>query len=143
MFKSCFQLSFVICFVTCATVSAQVAKPSAGKPAKVNAAFDKSKATVVSRLELNESTVAEAARLVSEIAQVNIVATEEAGLKKVSLFLRDVKAIDAVETVCKVAGLWYREEADVGLIRIMTTWSTNNIWHKDIFSRCKTQTKWS
>ena len=121
MFKSCFQLSFVICFVTAATVSAQVAKPSAGKSAEVNAAFDKSKTTVVSRLELNESTVAEAARLVSEIAQVNIVATEEAGLKTVSLFLRDVKAIDAVETVCKVAGLWYREEADVGLIRIMTT----------------------
>ena len=121
MLKSCCQMLCVVSFLASGAVSAQVAKPSADKSAEVNAAFDKSKTTVVSRLELNESTVAEAARLVSEIAQVNIVATEEAGLKKVSLFLRDVKAIDAVETVCKVAGLWYREEADVGLIRIMTT----------------------
>ncbi len=81
----------VVSLLASGAVSAQVAKPASEKPTGVNAAFDKSKTTVVSRLELNESTVAEAARLISEIAQVNIVATEEAGIKKVSLFLRDVK----------------------------------------------------
>ena len=76
---------------------------------------------MISRLELNDSTIAEAARLVSEITSVNIVATEEAGAKTVSVYLRDIKAIDAVETICKVAGLWYREEETVGLIRVMPT----------------------
>ncbi len=87
----------------------------------VNAEFEIGKNQVITRLELNESTILDAARLVSEISGVNVVATKEAGATQVSVFLRHVKAIDAIETICKVAGLWYREENDIGLVRIMTT----------------------
>ena len=83
--------------------------------------YQASKNKVISVLELKTSAVSDASRLIAEISNINVVATTDAGEKEVSVYLRNIKTIDAIETICKVSGLWYREEAEVGLIRIMTT----------------------
>ena len=86
-----------------------------------NVEYEIGKKQVITRLELNQSTVLDATRLISEVSGINVVATQAAGIVEISLFLRHVKTIDAIETLCKVGGLWYREEEEVGLVRIMTT----------------------
>ena len=86
-----------------------------------NAEFEIGKNQIITRLELNQSTVTDAVRLIAEIAGINVVATTDAGSREISIFLRHIRAIDAVETICKISGLWYRSESEIGLIRIMTT----------------------
>ena len=101
---------------------AQPAPPEPPQPAAMaNAEYQISKKQIITRLELNNSSVLDATRLISEISGLNVVATQEAGIVELSLFLRHIKTIDAIETLCKVGGLWYREEEEVGLVRIMTT----------------------
>ena len=101
------------------------AQPPATVPSQpvstANVEYEIGKKQVITRLELNQSTVLDATRLISEVSGINVVATQAAGIVEISLFLRHVKTIDAIETLCKVGGLWYREEEEVGLVRIMTT----------------------
>ena len=68
-----------------------------------NAEFEIGKNQVITRLELNQSTVTDAVRLIAEIAGINVVATTDAGSREISIFLRHVRAIDAVETICKIS----------------------------------------
>lgn len=72
----------------------------------------------VERLDLRDATIADAARLIAEVAAWNIIATPEAGALKVTLLLQQVPARAAVEAMCKASGVWYREED--GILRIMT-----------------------
>lgn len=76
---------------------------------------------LIRRLELKQSKILDAARLLAELSGLNIVATDEAGKKEVTLYLQDVRAIDAIEMVAKVSGLWYREDEQTGTIRLLTT----------------------
>lgn len=73
---------------------------------------------LVERLDLRDTTVAEGCRLVAEVAGLNLVTTPAAGEKKVSLYLQRIPVRRAVEAMCKVSGLWYREEH--GILRVMT-----------------------
>ncbi|RMG16947.1 MAG: hypothetical protein D6731_04950 [Planctomycetota bacterium] len=72
----------------------------------------------IERLQLDEARVSDAARLLAAQTGRNVVTTEEAGRRQVTLLLRDVDFRVAVETLCKLADLWYREEE--GVVRIMT-----------------------
>ena len=74
---------------------------------------------VIERLELHDASVSEAALLLAEETGLNMVATAEASELRVSLLLRNVSVRSAIETLCKVGGLWFREEA--GIYRLMTT----------------------
>lgn len=73
---------------------------------------------VVERLDLRDTTIAEACRLVAEVAGLNLATTPQAGERRVSLYLQRVPVRRAVEAMCKVSGLWYREEH--GILRVMT-----------------------
>ncbi|MDB4557803.1 hypothetical protein N9053_01505, partial [bacterium] len=66
-------------------------------------------------------SVREVIDLLSEASGLNIVATPEAAEKSVTLTLRNVRVIDAIEIMAKISGLWYREEEATGAIRLMTT----------------------
>ena len=55
-------------------------------------------------------------------------ATEEAASKQVTVFLRNLTFGDAVDPLCKIAELWYREDPETGVFRIMET----EAYHKDI-----------
>lgn len=76
---------------------------------------------ILKTLKIDDRSVREVIDLISESSDLNIVATQEAAEKKVTLTLRDVKVIDALEIMAKISGLWYREEENTGTIRLMTT----------------------
>lgn len=73
---------------------------------------------IIERLDLRDAHVADVARLLAETSELNIVVTPEAGQRSANLFLQKIPVRRAIETLCKVAGLWFREDA--GILRIMT-----------------------
>ena len=73
------------------------------------------------RLEFKETRIVDAVRLVAESSGVNVVTTEAAGQKTVTLYLQQVTARQAIDTLCKVSGLWYREDKETQTFRVMTT----------------------
>ncbi len=73
----------------------------------------------IERLELRRARVEDAVSLLAELGDETVVATPEASAREVTLTLRRMSLKKAVETLCKVAGLWYREED--GVFRVMTT----------------------
>jgi general secretion pathway protein D len=75
----------------------------------------------IKQLELKQSKVVDALRIISGLSGVNAVATQEAAQKEVTLFLENVTARDAIDTLCKISGLWYRQDTESGTFRIMTT----------------------
>lgn len=75
----------------------------------------------IGKLELKQAKVKDALRLIEELSGINAVATEAAGSKPVSLFLQDVTARQAIDTLAKISGLWHREDPATKTFRIMTT----------------------
>ncbi|MCG3117794.1 MAG: hypothetical protein LLH30_19155 [Candidatus Manganitrophus sp. SA1] len=73
------------------------------------------------RLELKQAKVADALRLISELSGMNAVATEEAGKKQINLYLQEVTARQAIDTLAKISNLWYREDKETRTFRVMTT----------------------
>ncbi|MGE0707500.1 MAG: type II secretion system protein GspD [Planctomycetota bacterium] len=74
---------------------------------------------VIEWLDLRAQPVEDALRLLGQAAGANVVCTVDAAKKPLpALTLQEVPVRRAVETVCKVAGLWYRE--DEGILRVMT-----------------------
>ena len=70
---------------------------------------------------MDDLTVREVIESISETSGLNIVATAEAAEAKVTMTLRNVRVIDAIEIMAKITGLWYREEEATETIRLMTT----------------------
>jgi len=76
---------------------------------------------IIREIELKQTKVVDALRLIAELSGVSAVATKEAAEKETTLFLRNVTASDAIDTLCKVNNLWYRQDKRSGIYRIMTT----------------------
>ena len=76
---------------------------------------------MLARLEFKEARIVDAIQLISEISGLNTVATAEAGKKEVTLLMQEVSASQAVEVLCKVAGLWYRRDTDTQTFRVGAT----------------------
>lgn len=76
---------------------------------------------VVERLDLREIPLREALRLIAEESGVNLVASEAAAATKVSCYLQRVRVRQAIESIAKSYGLWYREDADLNAVHILTT----------------------
>jgi len=72
------------------------------------------------RLTLKEAKVIDALRLISELTGINAAATREAGDKQLTLYLRDVSALEAIRTLCRMTGLWFRRDEQSGAFRVMT-----------------------
>lgn len=77
--------------------------------------------TLLRRLDLRGLEVRDALRLVSELCELNVASTPDAGARRVDLLLQNVRALDAIESICKLAQLWYRRDGGTGLVRVMTT----------------------
>ena len=59
-------------------------------------------------------------RLVSDQTGVNISVSAETAARKVSIFLRNVTADAAVEEICRTAGLWFRRDRKLDVVRVTT-----------------------
>lgn len=72
------------------------------------------------KLDLRGLPLIEACRLLAEQTGLNLVPSAEAANLKVSLFLRDVPALAAVESLCKSHDLWMHRDTKTGIVRINT-----------------------
>ena len=98
------------------------AEPKAEPPAKEGGGAVERRRALEARIrwiDLRAPRVDEAVRLLCQASGANVVCTLEAAqIQLPALLLQDVSVRSAVETLCKVAGLWYRESE--GIVRIMT-----------------------
>lgn len=58
--------------------------------------------------------------MISDQTGLNISISEKAARSEVSLFLRNIPAITAVEEICRTKNLWFREDTKSGIVRILT-----------------------
>ncbi|MCA8953865.1 MAG: type II secretion system protein GspD [Planctomycetes bacterium] len=75
---------------------------------------------IVETLDLREVPLREALRLLTEESGVNLIASEEAGSHPVTCYLLDVPLRQAIETIAKNHGLWFKIERDSKIVRLMT-----------------------
>jgi general secretion pathway protein D len=72
-------------------------------------------------VDFRDQTLGEAIRVFSEQSGLNLVASEDAHLKKVNLYLRNVRAMDVLENLTKTHDLYYKVDDTSGIIRLYTT----------------------
>lgn len=93
-----------------------------GLPAKKSKpVLSKGETIMIGKLDFRQSRVSDIIRALADVSGMNIVATEEASKKEISLFLQEVSVKDAIELMSKSAGLWYRQDKNSNSFRIMTT----------------------
>jgi general secretion pathway protein D len=71
-------------------------------------------------IEFNDIPLQEAARILSERVNLKIVPTSKAAEVQVSLYLRDVPPMVAVDALTKAHGLFWRRDSETEIIRIFT-----------------------
>jgi general secretion pathway protein D len=70
--------------------------------------------------EFRDLPLSQALRLFSEQTGVNVVASEQASTKTVSLYLRNVTASTALDALAKAHGLWTRRDEETDVVHIYT-----------------------
>ncbi len=71
-------------------------------------------------IELKEVTMQDAVRILSELSGKNVIVTKDAAETIFSLYIRDASLVDAIDSMCRVTGLWYRKDADTNVYIVMT-----------------------
>lgn len=71
-------------------------------------------------IELRDTTVGDAIRILSEMSGVNIVATKDASEQKVTLFLQNTTVKKTLDSLSSITGLWYRYKPETGVHIVMT-----------------------
>ena len=77
-------------------------------------------ASKVSEIEFVDSDFRDVIRTLSELSDSNIIATPEATEQKVTIHLKNVSILDAIKSISRISGLWYRHDEDTDTYRIMT-----------------------
>src|SRR6056297_692970 len=114
--------------------------PVAGKPVRPVQPRDLSPPaglTMIESVRIDKMSLVEAMQVLSEQTGLNIVTSSDAGEKEVSLYLRDVSAIDALDALVKTNGLYYRIDEQSGIVRI----STRDEYERDLSSFREEQTQ--
>lgn len=88
-------------------------------------------------IEFDDVPLADAMKLFSEQSGLNVITSTEAGKARVTVFLKQVTALDALEAIVKANGLFYRVEEASGIVRI----ATSKEYEKDLSSFREEQTR--
>lgn len=71
-------------------------------------------------IEFNDALISDAVRIIAEQSGVNIVATREAGEKVITVYIQNTTVKNVVDSISRVAGLWYRYNEETNVVLIMT-----------------------
>ncbi len=88
-------------------------------------------------IEFTDISLAEAMRLFAEQSGLNVITSAEAGKTLLTVYLKNVTAISALEAIVKANGLFYRVEPNSGIVRIATL----KEYEKDLSSFREEQTR--
>lgn len=72
-------------------------------------------------VEFRDVALGDALRLLSRQSGLQVVPSAEAAKVNVSLYLRDVEPLTALESLCNAHGLWFRQHPETGITFIRTT----------------------
>lgn len=78
------------------------------------------KTDYIGDIELKQVTMQDAVRILSELSGRNVIVTKDAADTEFSLFVRDASLHEAIDSMCRVTGLWYRKDADTDVYIVMT-----------------------
>ena len=76
---------------------------------------------VISKLEFKNANMIDVARALGDMSGLNIVTTEAAAKKNVTVYLQNITVKNALDIISKNTGLWYRYDKTAKNYRIMTT----------------------
>ncbi len=76
---------------------------------------------LLEKIDLRAIPLTDACRLLADQTGLNIVPSEEAGQQNVSLYLRNVTGLAAIEALCRSHQLWFAKDASTSIVRISTT----------------------
>lgn len=93
--------------------------------------------TVLNLVQFDDIPLSEAMRLFAEQSQLNVITSAEAGKTRITVYLKNVTALDALEVIVKANGLFYRIEENSGIVRIATL----KEYEKDLASFREEQTR--
>ncbi|NOS95397.1 MAG: hypothetical protein HOP26_03135 [Methylotenera sp.] len=91
------------------------------KPALPKKATNTGENAIISKLEFKQANMVDVVRALADMSGLNIVATDEAAKKTVTVFLQNITVKDALDTISKNSGLWYRQDKTSKTFRIMST----------------------
>jgi len=74
----------------------------------------------LAKVDFRDVPLSDACRLLADQTGLNLAPSENARAQLVSLYLRDVSAMAAVEGLCRSHQLWYQVDRDSGIVRIHT-----------------------
>jgi general secretion pathway protein D len=92
---------------------------------------------ILGDIQLTQVTLADAARMLSQVGKANVVVTGSIADKVVSLYLHDATVEDMVRNLCRAAGIWYRYDTSSKTYVIMS----GNEYQKDLALVRDEQTK--
>lgn len=99
------------------TLTEAVLLPSALEATPLQGAAD---SLVMRHVELHDVPLAEALRMLCDQSGTNYSVSAEARKLPVSVFLRNVPLLVVVEEICKNNNLWFRQDEQSGVLRVMT-----------------------
>jgi type II secretory pathway component GspD/PulD (secretin) len=76
---------------------------------------------IIHQLEFKDANMLDVVRALADISGLNIVATSEATKKPITIYLQNITVKDALDTITKNSGLWYRQDVLSKTYRIMST----------------------
>lgn len=96
-----------------------------------------SKPSLLELIEFKDIPLAQAMRVFSDQSGLNVITSSEAGKTPITVFLKNVTPLDALEAIVKANGLFYRIEPNSEIVRIATLQE----YEKDLSSFREEQTK--
>ena len=73
---------------------------------------------ILEEVNFSDMRMGQVAVMLTRLIGQNIVASSEARDKSINLYLRNISARAAIEALCRLNGLWYREDAE--MVRLLT-----------------------
>lgn len=74
----------------------------------------------IEEIEFNQTNMVDVVRALSELSDSNIIATQSAANRQVTIHLKKVSILDAVKSISRISDLWYRYDEDTDTFRLMT-----------------------
>ncbi|HAC93071.1 MAG TPA: hypothetical protein DCF63_20930 [Planctomycetaceae bacterium] len=96
-----------------------------------------SKSSQLELIEFKDIPLAQAMRVFSDQSGMNVITSTDAGKARITVFLKNVTLLDALEAIVKANGLFYRIEPSSGIVRIAPL----KEYEKDLSSFREEQTK--
>lgn len=104
-FLSTFLLFCFLCLSGTTTLSVAAAKKNTHK---------------IAQLEFRDITVGDALKVLTEQSDLNIVASQQAAQIHVTMYLKNISALEVIDAIAKTYNLWYKHDKRSNIIRIYT-----------------------